>query len=77
MIVNRNITPDRDLYYLGSKVIEVLLSNEENSVDYFELYQVVNKELNISINLFTLVLDWLFILGAIKNAEKGLIKKCF
>ena len=77
MIINKNISPDRDLYYLGGKVIEVLISDERKKVDYFDLYQRVNKDLKISINLFTLVLDWLFILGVIINAEKGLIKKCF
>jgi hypothetical protein len=77
MIINSNITPDRDLYYLGGKVIEVLVSNEEQEVDYFELFQKVNKELKISLNLYTLVLDWLFIIGVVKNAENGLIKKCF
>ncbi len=77
MIINSNITPDRDLYYLGGKVIEVLVSNEEKEVDYFDLFQKVNTELNISLNLYTLVLDWLFIIGVINNAENGLIKKCF
>ena len=77
MIINSNITPDRDLYYLGGKVIEVLVSNEEQEVDYFDLFQRVNTELKISLNLYTLVLDWLFIIGVINNAEKGLIKKCF
>ena len=77
MIVNKNITPDRDLYYLGGKVIEVLISNVSKEVEYFDLYQKINKELNISINLYTLVLDWLFIIGAVNNAENGLIRKCF
>lgn len=77
MIINSNITPDRDLYYLGGKVIEVLVSNEEQEIDYFDLFQRVNKELKISLNLYTLVLDWLFIIGVINNAENGLIKKCF
>lgn len=77
MIINSNITPDRDLYYLGGKVIEALVSNEEQEVDYFDLFQRVNTELKISLNLYTLVLDWLFIIGVIINAENGLIKKCF
>lgn len=77
MIINSNITPDRDLYYLGGKVIEVLVSNEEQEIDYFDLFQRVNSELKISLNLYTLVLDWLFIIGVINNAENGLIKKCF
>jgi hypothetical protein len=77
MIINSNITPDRDLYYLGGKVIEVLVSNEEKEIDYFDLFQRVNTELKISLNLYTLVLDWLFIIGVINNAENGFIKKCF
>ena len=77
MIVTNNTNPDRDLYYLGGKVIEVLISNDSNEVDYFDLYQKVNNELSISINLYTLVLDWLFIIGAVINAENGLVRKCF
>ena len=77
MIINRDITPDRDLYYLGGKVIEVLIVSDNEEIDYLDLYQKVNKELRISINLFTLVLDWLFIIGVIKNAHKGYIRKCF
>jgi hypothetical protein len=77
MIVSREIKPDRDLYFLGSKVIQVLVDSNDKKVDYFELFQRVNSELEISLNLFTLALDWLFILGVIKNAENRLIEKCF
>lgn len=77
MIVSSDIKPDRDLYFLGSKVIEVLIDCDERKVDYFELFQKVNSELAISLNLYTLVLDWLFIIGVIKNAENRLIEKCF
>lgn len=77
MIVSSDIKPDRDLYFLGSKVIEVLIDCDERMVDYFELFQKVNSELEISLNLYTLVLDWLFIIGVIKNAENRLIEKCF
>jgi len=77
MIVSSDIKPDRDLYFLGSKVIEVLIDSDEKKVDYFELFQKVNSEIEISMNLFTLVLGWLFIIGVIKNAENRLIEKCF
>ena len=77
MIVSSDIKPDRDLYFLGSKVIEVLIDSDEKKVDYFELFQKVNSEIEISMNLFTLVLGWLFIIGLIKNAENRLIEKCF
>lgn len=77
MIISADIKPDRDLYFLGSKVIEVLIDTTNKKVDYFELYQKVNYETEISLNLFTLVLDWLFIIGVIKNAENRMIEKCF
>ncbi len=77
MIVNKNINPERDLYYLGGKVIEVLNSLNQNEVDYFDLFLSVNKLNKITLNLFSLVLDWLFILQVIKKGNKGLIIKCF
>ena len=77
MIVNKNTNPERDLYYLGGKVIEILDGSKKNEIDYFELYNKLKNTHNISINLFSLVLDWLFILSVIKNGKKGLIEKCF
>ena len=77
MIVSSDTKPDRDLYFLGGKVIETLMRFEEKEVDYFELFQRVNSEIEVTLNLYTLVLDWLFILGVIDNAQKGAIRKCF
>jgi len=77
MIISNDIKPDRDLYFLGGKVIEVALSFEEKEVDYFELFSKVSQNCEISFSLFTLVLDWLFILGLIKNSNNGLLKICF
>ncbi|MCP1253295.1 hypothetical protein NK212_15670 [Elizabethkingia sp. S0634] len=77
MIVNKNINPERDLYYLGGKVIEILGSSNKTNFDYFELYASLNKNHNISINLFSLILDWLFILGVIKKDKKGQLGRCF
>jgi hypothetical protein len=77
MIVNKNINPERDLYYLGGKVIEVLNSLNQKEVDYFDLFLSVNKLNKITLNLYSLVLDWLFILQVIKKGNKGLIIKCF
>ena len=77
MIINKNIHPERDLYFLGGKVIEVLNSYTKNEIDYFDLFLSVNKSNKVSLNLYSLVLDWLFILGVIKKGNKGLIIKCF
>ena len=77
MIVNKNTNPERDLYYLGGKVIEVFNSFTKNEIDYFDLFLSVNKSTEVSLNLYSLVLDWLFILGVIKKGNEGLIIKCF
>jgi hypothetical protein len=77
MIVSTDTRPDRDLYFLGAKVIDALVRFDEVEVDYFELFERVNSEEEITLNLYTLVLDWLFILGIIDNAQKGAIRKCF
>lgn len=77
MIINKNINPERDLYYLGGKVIEVLNLFDNIEIDYFELFISVNISNKISLNLYSLVLDWLFILGVVKKGNNGLIVKCF
>ena len=77
MIVNKNTSPERDLYFLGAKVIELMDDNTSKNFDFFELHKKINENQDISISLFSLVLDWLFILGVIKNGTKGSIKKCF
>jgi hypothetical protein len=77
MIVNSSITPDKEIYYLGAICIEILNEFENNIhidiFDFFELFQVKEK---ITMNLFLLILDWLFVLGLIDN-KNGVIKKCF
>ncbi len=77
MIVNRNTNPEKDLYYLGGKVIELLDTSSDTKFDYFKLYQLLNTQKSISMNLYCFVLDWLFILGVIKNSDNGMIEKCF
>jgi hypothetical protein len=77
MIVNKQTHPERDLYYLGAQCIERMQSSGTKEFDYFELYQDMYKQYKISLNLFALTLDWLFILGAIKKEKQGKISKCF
>ena len=77
MIVSKDINPERDFYYLGAKVIEIISSFEENKINFFDVYEKLNTSEKISFNLYTLTLDWLYIIGAINKFEKGNIVKCF
>jgi hypothetical protein len=76
MILGKDIHPQKNIYYLGAIVIEILKSINNEEGDFFFIYQQVNRKENISVSLFVLTLDWLFILGLVEN-KKGLIKKCF
>jgi hypothetical protein len=77
MIIDKNINPERDLYYLGGILIDILHEKVNNDIDYLDLYGLLNKKNQITINLYSLTLDWLFILGVITNGKNGKIQKCF
>ncbi|CAA7392958.1 MULTISPECIES: ABC-three component system middle component 6 [Chryseobacterium] len=77
MIIDKNINPERDLYYLGGLLIDVLSKKKSSEIDYLELYRLFNQKQNVTINLYSLTLDWLFISGIITKGENGKIKKCF
>jgi hypothetical protein len=77
MIISKHIHPERDLYYLGAKTIEVMSISDKDEWDYFDLFLELNQQQKISVNLFSLVLDWLFILQVIQKNNNGMIKKCF
>ena len=77
MIVDNNINPERDLYYLGGILIDVLADKNIIEIDYIDLYSLLNRKHELTINLYSLTLDWLFILGVITKGIDGKIKKCF
>jgi len=77
MIVSKDINPERDFYYLGAKIIEIISQSNDKNVDFFDTYEQLSNSEEISINLFTLTLDWLYLLGVINKTKKGIIVKCF
>lgn len=77
MIVSKDINPERDFYYLGAKTIEILSNTESDRMDFFKVYSELSKFENISINLFILTLDWLYLTNVISKPDKGDIVKCF
>jgi len=77
MIASSNVHPERDIYYLGAKIIEILSTSEKNNWDYIELFEIFKRGCKIEFKLFILCLDWLFIINAIEKNAYGEIKKCF
>ncbi len=76
MILGRDIHPEKQLYYVGSLVLSVLQDIGSSKPSYFELFLAVRKKHNLSVHMFTLALDWLFLLGAIHYNE-GEVERCF
>lgn len=78
MLLPKNTNPYFSIYYFGAVVLRALSSiDEEGVVDFLKLYQQVSKTERISIQSFTLTLDWLYLLGSIKLNKRGGIVKCF
>ena len=76
MIISKDTNPERELYYLGALVIDVLSKVPQSRVDFFDAFQRLNDQEKVSMNLFTLTLDWLFLLGVV-NSKDGYVEKCF
>ncbi|HMS41303.1 MAG TPA: hypothetical protein PKE69_13820 [Pyrinomonadaceae bacterium] len=76
MIISKDTNPERELYYLGALVIDVLGSFSANEVDLLDAFQKLNEKEKVSMNLFALTLDWLFVLGLVKSNQSNL-EKCF
>lgn len=76
MIINKDINPKREIYHLGALVLEIIANKPDAELDFFDIYQNLNEKIKVSVNLYQLTLDWLFILGLINKKRKTIIK-CF
>lgn len=76
MIITQDLKPDSQLYTIGASILEGLRSVSCQTIEAFDLYELVNKIVPLSLNTFFLGLDWLFLLGAVEERD-GLILRCF
>lgn len=76
MITSNDIRPEKQIYSLGALLLEVLRKAPSDRIELFEAYEEMKLTTGMSISVFVLTLDWLFLLGAVK-AEEGAIVKCF
>ena len=73
MIISSDIHPQKKVYYIGALIIQELKQLGTTEFDFFYLYMALKEKENISMNLFSLSLDWLFLLGAIDKKKNKLI----
>jgi len=74
MIINKDINPEKQVYYIGGLIMNIL-KDSNNEIDFFDVLQKINNFESVSLNLYTLSLDWLFLLGVLKQ-ENGRLVKC-
>lgn len=76
MIINQDIKPEKQAYYLGSRVISVLSKAASGPIQPEEIFVTLNQEEKISYHAFCMALNWLYLLGAL-DRKGGEIIKCF
>jgi hypothetical protein len=74
MLLPDNIHPEQTIYYNAAYVLKVILKQKEISI--LDLYLEVCKLIKISMPVFLLSLDWLFLAEIIENQENGSVALC-
>lgn len=75
MILGKDIHPSRKIYFSGALVLNAFKELSENEIAFDELYEKMKKDYSMSIDIFMLSLDWLFLLDAIDSRD-GKVFKC-
>lgn len=73
MIVSSDIHPQKKIYYVGALIIGELKQIGTKEFDFFSLYCTLKDKSGISMNLFALGLDWLFLIGVVDKQDNKLI----
>ncbi len=78
MILPTHINPNKSLYVVGSRVIDILKSRKLiDAQELHILYSNKYKSDNLNYNYFLYALDWLYILELIQINKNSKIKRCF
>lgn len=77
LIIDSNQHPEKNLYFIGAKLIELLSKDSSKSPDVYQLHTSYNKKnTKISLDYLLLGLDWLYLLGLTEVDDSGRIKLC-
>lgn len=74
MLVPDNIHPERTIYFNGAFVLKAL--QKQRVVDFLDLYTRTKAEREMSMPVFVLCLDWLFLLNLVTFDEHGKVELC-
>ncbi len=74
MLVPDNIHPDQTIYFNGAYVLKAI--QEHRVMDLLDLYIQIIAEREMSMPVFLLCLDWLFLLNLIKLNDNSKVELC-
>lgn len=74
MLVPDNIHPEQTIYYNGAFVLEAI--QENRVMDLLDLYIQTKSKREMSMPVFLLCLDWLFLLDLVTLDNQGKVELC-
>lgn len=74
MLIPDNVHPERTLYYNGAFVLKAL--QKHRVADLLDLYVEAKTQKAMSMPVFVLCLDWLFLLELVKFDTNGKVALC-
>lgn len=74
MLVPDNIHPEHTIYFNGAFVLKAI--REHQVMDMLDLYIQSTSVREMSMPVFTLCLDWLFLLNLVTLNDQGKVELC-
>ncbi len=74
MLLPESIHPKHSIYYNGAFVLEALQEHRRMSI--VDLYMASRERQEMSMPVFTLCLDWLYLINAIILNDQGAVELC-
>lgn len=74
MLLPESIHPKESIYYNGAFVLESL--QEHRRMDIVDLFIASRERQEMSMPVFTLCLDWLYLINAIILNDQGAVELC-
>lgn len=74
MLLPENVHPESTLIYNGALILKTLRTNGETAL--IELYMGAKKHDNMTMALFVLSLDWLFLADCVTINDDGRVALC-
>ncbi len=76
MIINQDIKPEKQAYYLGSLILGILKHEPNGRLNLLNVFEKTNQQEKVSYHAFSMAMNWLYLIGAVEIQNKEIVK-CF